>query len=137
VIHAIQGNRLGDAGRAMHRSAQRPLITPCVDINQRPIFAALLATALAAAGGGTAMSYSQLSDEQVLEVLAKSHEAIVNILRYQSFLTSGAGLPKNDAALNQLIAANTKWLEKTRAEIKALEGELSRRENPPMTRRRV
>ncbi|MGD0334101.1 MAG: hypothetical protein ABSA90_12740 [Xanthobacteraceae bacterium] len=83
------------------------------------------------------MSYSQLSDEQVLEVLAKSHEAIVNILRYQSFLASGSGLPKNDAALNQLIGANTKWLEKTRAEIKALESELSRRENPPLKRRRV
>ena len=83
------------------------------------------------------MSYSQLSDEQVLEVLAKSHEAIVNILRYQSLLASGSGLPKNDAALNQLIGANTKWLEKTRAEIKAIESELSRRENPPLKRRRV
>ncbi len=83
------------------------------------------------------MSYSQLSDEQVLEVLSKSHEAVVNILRYQSFLTSGSGLPKNDTARNQLISSNTKWLEKIRTEIKALESELSRRENPPMKRRRI
>jgi len=37
---------------------------------------------------------------------AKRNEA-VHAFR-QNFLTSGAGLPKNDAAFNQLIGANTK-----------------------------
>jgi len=83
------------------------------------------------------MSYSQLSDEQVLEVLSKSHEAVVSMLKYQSFLVGGAGPAKAAAALDQLIASNKKWLEKIRTEIKALEAELSRRENPPLKRRRV
>jgi hypothetical protein len=74
------------------------------------------------------MRYSQLSDEQILLALSESYNIIAAITKYQVFLASAIGLPKDDMARNELMAASTKVLEQIRTEIRALEHELDRRE---------
>ena len=75
------------------------------------------------------MRHSQLSNEQILLALSESYNISAAITRYQVFLTSGIGLPKDDSARSGLLTANMKALEKIRTEIRALEHELDRRED--------
>jgi hypothetical protein len=42
------------------------------------------------------MRHSQLSNEQVLLVLSESYNVVAAITRYQVFLTSPIGLPKEE-----------------------------------------
>ena len=74
------------------------------------------------------MRHSQLSNEQILLALSESYNIIAAITKYQVFLASAIGLPKDDMARNELMAASTKVLEQIRTEIRALEHELDRRE---------
>jgi hypothetical protein len=79
--------------------------------------------------GGGAMRHSQLSNEQILLALSESYNVVAAITKYQVFLTSGIGLPKDDQARSELLTADIKVLEKIRTEIRALEHELDRRED--------
>jgi hypothetical protein len=79
-------------------------------------------------GEGT-MRHSQLSNEQILLALSESYNVVAAITKYQIFLTSGIGLPKDDPARSELLTADIKVLEKIRTEIRALEHELDRRED--------
>ena len=74
------------------------------------------------------MRHSQLSNEQFLLALSESYNIIAAITKYQVFLASAIGLPKDDMARNELMAASTKVLEQIRTEIRALEHELDRQE---------
>jgi hypothetical protein len=75
------------------------------------------------------MRHSQLSNEQILLALSESYNVVAAITKYQLFLTSAIGLPKDDTARSELLTANIKALEKIRTEIRALEHELDRRED--------
>jgi hypothetical protein len=80
-------------------------------------------------GGGQPMRHSQLSNEQILLALSESYNVVAAVTKYQVFLTSPIGLPKDDTARNELMTANMKVLEKIRTEIRALEHGLDRRED--------
>ena len=80
------------------------------------------------------MRYSQLSGEQILLALSESHNVIAAITKYQASLASGMGLPKDDTARIELMAANLKVVEKIRTEIRALENELDRQEKVDKSR---
>jgi len=80
-------------------------------------------------GRGQAMRHSQLSNEQILLALSESYNVVAAITKYQVFLTSGIGLPKDDTGRIELMAASMTVLEKIRTEIRALEHELDRRED--------
>jgi hypothetical protein len=78
---------------------------------------------------GTPMRHSQLSNEQILLALSESYNIIAAITKYQVFLASAIGLPKDDTGRIELMAASMTVLEKIRTEIRALEHELDRRED--------
>ena len=73
--------------------------------------------------------HALLSNEQILQALSESYNVVAAITKYQVFLTSGIGLPKDDAGRIELMAAGVTVLEKIRTEIRALENELNRRED--------
>jgi hypothetical protein len=75
------------------------------------------------------MRHSQLSNEQILLALSESYNIIAAVTKYQLFLASAIGLPSDDIGRVEITAASMKVLEKIRAEIRALEHELDRREN--------
>ncbi len=75
------------------------------------------------------MRHSQLSNEQILLALSESYNIIAAITKYQLFLASAIGLPGDDTGRVEIMAASVPVLEKIRAEIRALEHELDRREN--------
>jgi hypothetical protein len=75
------------------------------------------------------MRHSQLSNEQILLALSESYSIVAAITKYQVFLTSGIGLPKDDTARGEIMTASLNVVEKIRTEIRALEHELDRREN--------
>jgi hypothetical protein len=75
------------------------------------------------------MRHSQLSNEQILLALSESYGIVAAITKYQVFLTSGIGLPKDDTARSEIMTASLNVVEKIRTEIRALEHELDRREN--------
>jgi hypothetical protein len=72
------------------------------------------------------MRYSRLSRGQILETLSQSHATIAAVIKYQAFLITGAGLPENDTPRVELMAANKEVIDKIRAEIRALEEELTK-----------
>ena len=84
---------------------------------------------------GTPMRRAPLSNEQILQALSESYNVVAAITKYQVFLTSGIGLPKDDAGRIELMAASMTVLEKIRTEIRALEHELDRREDQEKRRR--
>jgi hypothetical protein len=73
--------------------------------------------------------HSQLSNEQILLALSESYSIVAAITKYQVFLASGIGLPKDDTARSEIMTASANVVEKIRTEIRALEHELDRREN--------
>ena len=75
------------------------------------------------------MRHSGLSNEQILLALSESYNITAAITKYQLFLVSGIGLPKDDVPGVELTAASIKVVEKIRTEIRSLEHELDRREN--------
>jgi hypothetical protein len=75
------------------------------------------------------MRHSQLSNEQILLALSESYSIVAAITKYQVFLASGIGLPKDDTARSEIMTASLNVVEKIRTEIRALEHELDRREN--------
>ena len=80
------------------------------------------------------MRYSQLSNEQILLALSESYNIVASITKYQLFLASAIGLPKDDPPRGELIKATTTAAEKIRSEIGALEHELDRREDKEKNR---
>ncbi len=74
------------------------------------------------------MRHSQLSNEQILLALSESYNIIAAITKYQLFLASAIGLPKDDTGRIELMTASITAVEKIRTEIRALEHELDRRE---------
>ena len=75
------------------------------------------------------MRHSELSNEQILLALSESYSIVAAITKYQVFLASGIGLPKDDTARSEIMTASVNAVEKIRTEIRALEHELDRREN--------
>jgi hypothetical protein len=75
------------------------------------------------------MRHSELSNEQILLALSESYSIVAAITKYQVFLASGIGLPKDDTARSEIMTASANVVEKIRTEIRALEHELDRREN--------
>ena len=75
------------------------------------------------------MRHSQLSNEQILLALSESYSIVAAITKYQVFLASGIGLPKDDTARSEIMTASLNVVAKIRTEIRALEHELDRREN--------
>ena len=75
------------------------------------------------------MRHAQLSDEQILLALSESYNIIAAITKYQVFLASGIGLPKDDPVRSEIMTASINVVEKIRTEIRSLEHELDRREN--------
>ena len=75
------------------------------------------------------MRHSQLSNEQILLALSESYNIIAAVTKYQLFLASAIGLPKDDQGRNEIMTASITAVEKIRTEIRALEHELDRREN--------
>ena len=75
------------------------------------------------------MRHSQLSNEQILLALSESYSIVAAITKYQVFLASGIGLPKDDTARSEIMTASVNVVEKIQTEIRALEHELDRREN--------
>ena len=53
---------------------------------------------------GTPMRHAPLSNEQILQALSESYNVVAAITKYQVFLTSGIGLPKDDAGRIELQA---------------------------------
>jgi|SRR5271155_3203833 len=80
------------------------------------------------------MRHSQLSNEQILLALSESYNIVAAITKYQLFLASAIGLPKDDSGRSELINASTTVVEKIRTEIGALEHELDRREDKEKNR---
>jgi len=80
------------------------------------------------------MRHSQLSNEQILLALSESYNIVAAITKYQVFLVSGIGLPKDDAARSEIMSASINVVEKIRIEIRALEHEPDRREKREKTR---
>ena len=62
---------------------------------------------------GTPMRHAPLSNEQILQALSESYNVVAAITKYQVFLTSGIGLPKDDTGRIELMAASMTVLEKT------------------------
>jgi hypothetical protein len=83
---------------------------------------------------GTPMRHSQLSNEQILLALSESYNIIAAITKYQLFLASAIGLPKDDTGRIELMTASITAVEKIRTEIRALEHELDRREGKEKSR---
>ena len=75
------------------------------------------------------MRHSQLSNEQILLALSESYSIVAATTKYQVFLASGIGLPKDDTARSEIMTASVNVVEKIKTEIRALEHELDRREN--------
>ena len=63
---------------------------------------------------GTPMRHAPLSNEQILQALSESYNVVAAITKYQVFLTSGIGLPKDDAGRIELMPATMTVLEKIR-----------------------
>jgi hypothetical protein len=74
------------------------------------------------------MRYSALSGQQILSELSDSYNVISAITKYQASLASGSGLPIDDPARIELMAANVNVVKKIRTEISALEHELDHQE---------
>ena len=66
------------------------------------------------------MRHAPLSNEQILQALSESYNVVAAITKYQVFLTSAIGLPKDDAGRIELMAASMTVLEKIRTEIREL-----------------
>jgi hypothetical protein len=80
------------------------------------------------------MHHSQLSNEQILLALSESYNIIAAITKYQLFLASAIGLPKDDTGRGELMTASVTAVDKIRTEIRALEHELDRREDKEKSR---
>jgi hypothetical protein len=74
------------------------------------------------------MHYTQLSGQNILSALSDSYNVISAIKKYQASFASDDGLPKDDMARSELMAANIKVVEIIAIEIRALEHELDRQE---------
>ena len=74
------------------------------------------------------MRYSALSGQQILSELSDSYNVISAITKYQASLASGSGLPIDDPARIELMAANVNVVKNIRTEISALEHELDHQE---------
>jgi hypothetical protein len=80
------------------------------------------------------MHYTQLSGQKILSALSDSYNVISAIKKYQASFESDSGLPKDDIARSELMAANIKVVEIIATEIRALEHELDRQETAEKSR---
>jgi hypothetical protein len=80
------------------------------------------------------MHYTQLSGQKILSALSDSYDVISAVEKYQASFASDTGLPKDDLARIELMAANVRVVEKVQTEIRALERELDRQETAEKSR---
>ena len=71
---------------------------------------------------------SGLTSPWALPRLREPTNIIAAVTKYQLFLASAIGLPKDDTGRIELMTASITTVEKIRTEIRALEHELDRRE---------
>jgi hypothetical protein len=57
-----------------------------------------------------------------------SNEALAAVNRYQDFLFTGLGLPRDEVAKQAMVESNAHMINALREEIRLLEAELSRRQ---------
>jgi hypothetical protein len=81
------------------------------------------------------MRYAKLTDEELYQAIYESHTAIANYSKYQAFLMTGKGLPKNDLLRSQLIASNVKMMEQIHADIDDMESVVTARSKKKARRR--
>jgi hypothetical protein len=60
------------------------------------------------------MHHSQLSNDQILLALSESYNIIAALTKYQLFLASVIGLPKDDVGRNEITTASMTAAEKIR-----------------------
>jgi hypothetical protein len=80
------------------------------------------------------MHYTQLSGQKILSALSDGYNVISAVKKYQASFASDTGLPKDDLARSELMAANVKVVENVQTEIRALERELDRQETAEKSR---
>ena len=80
------------------------------------------------------MRYTQLSGQKILSALSDSYNVISAVKKYQASFASDTGLPNDDLARTELMAANVKVVENVQTEIRALERELDRQETAEKSR---
>jgi hypothetical protein len=76
------------------------------------------------------MPYSHLTFDELLKAQFETERAVDALLKYQTFLTSGAGLPKDDVSRSELLESSSKLLERLRLELDKLRQERSKRLGP-------
>ena len=74
------------------------------------------------------MPYEQLGEHELHSALTATHEAIGALHRYQTFLLTGLGLPRDEVARLAIVNSNFDMMNTLRAEIRELEAELHRRQ---------
>jgi hypothetical protein len=77
--------------------------------------------------GQSNMRYSRLSDAQISQAIHETDSTLDALVKYQNFLATGAGLPKNDAARIELMETNVKMAARLRTELDGLKEEQSKR----------
>jgi len=80
------------------------------------------------------MHYTQLSGQKILSALSDSYNVISAVKKYQASFPSDTGLPNDDLARTELMAANVKVVENVQTEIRALERELDLQETAEKSR---
>ena len=73
------------------------------------------------------MNTSRLSDAQLSQLAHETNAALAAYVKYQNFLATGAGLPKDDASRIELMELNVKMADRLRRELDELTAELSKR----------
>jgi hypothetical protein len=67
------------------------------------------------------MRYSHLSQDQLLHGIGESHMVIANLVKYQEYLSTGSGLPKDEVARAELMVSNVKMVAKIKEDLVELE----------------
>jgi hypothetical protein len=73
------------------------------------------------------MDASKLSDQQIAQAIEEETGVLNGLVKYQNYLASGRGLPKNDTSRIQLMESNVKIGVKLRGEIDLLMAEQNKR----------
>ena len=77
--------------------------------------------------GETFVSYTRLSEQQLMDGIAANSAALEAAHKYQTALANRQALPANEAARGALTSSNTRAIEMLEADTRALEEELARR----------
>ena len=77
--------------------------------------------------GETFVSYTRLSEQQLMDGIAANSAALEAAHKYQTALANRQALPASEAARGALTSSNTRAIEMLEADTRALEEELAQR----------